>query len=419
MTDVTEKKEPTGSEQSSQGQSSPGHLDPTQSSPESTANASVTAPKGAGAGVEEKIATTDKTSQPHHDDHHKATTTKSDGGTVIAIIALVLVIGAAAAGYVVWQQLNQQQSALEQRLDAEEQAITGLQSSSQSNAQTLQHQITSLSESVNAAKQHDTLLDERLAEINKRLEERRSNTWLVTEARHLINIASYQAQLNHNAKTALIALESADQRLRDIDDPALLKARQAVTDDIAALRAIAPVDIPGIALLLSKLEQQVATLPLADQQEQPATPAKAAGSGEISGVESFFHKVWSDIKGLVVIRHKSGPAGDALSTPDQRIYLQQNLRLKLETARLALLQRDTQTFRTTITTTQEWLKRYYDTGASSTSAMLTSLTPLTTIELQPELPDLSSALRLIDSWQELHQGGAKVEIPLNKGSTAL
>lgn len=429
MTDVTEKKEPTGPIlsdpiQSNSAQSNPEQSNPAQPKQQPSAPAESTL-KGAEsgsatakkprAGTAEKIKPTDKTPQPPH----QAGTTKGSGGTIIAIIALILVIVAAAAGYFVWQQLNQQQSALEQRLTAEEQAISGFKSSSQSDAQTLQQQMSSLSEAVNTATQHDTLLDERLSEINTRLEERRSDTWLIIEARYLINIASYQTQLNHNTKTALSALESADQRLRDIDDPSLLKARQAVTDDIAVLRAIAPVDIPGIALLLSKLEQQVATLPLADQEEQPATPADAVSSAEVSGVESFFHKVWSDIKGLVVIRHQSGPAGDALSTPDQRIYLQQNLRLKLETARLALLQRDTQTFQATITTTQAWLERYYDTGASSTSAMLTSLTPLATIELQPELPDLSNALRLIDSWQELHQANIKAGTPLNKESTGL
>lgn len=338
--------------------------------------------------------------------------------TLIAVTALVAAAGASIAGYSGWQQLIQKQAALEARIKSEEQLVSGLQSASESDMQTLQQQLAALRESFTAAQQHDSRIDEGLADLNRRIEERRGNDWLVAEARHLINIASYQAQLNHDARTALTALETADQRLRDADDPALLKARQLLSSDIAALRAVASIDTPGIALLLGQLEQQVAGLPLAHQEEAPAAaPAGPATSTEPSGLERFFIKVWSDIKGLVTIRHNSGPQGSAITTPDQRIYLQQNLRLKLEVARLALLQRDTQTFRDTITTIRQWLEEYYDTQASATAAMLASLAPLATLELQPPLPDISNALHALDDRLGQHKGGAKVEAPLKRESS--
>lgn len=402
MTEVTEKKETSAAEQPLQ---------------QSEANTSGEKAKSSGA----EVNATPKPGQPRQEKPPTPAATetgakKGGASIVIAIIALLITAGATVAGYSGWQQLKQQQTALEVRLAAEEQALTGLQSSSQSerdSAHSLQQRLATLEEGIDGMKQHDTRLDETLAEINKRLEERRGNEWLVAEARHLINIANQQAQLNHNPKAALAALEAADQRLRDADEPALLKARQALTDDIAALRTVATVDIPGIALLLSQLEQQVAGLPLASQEEeQIAAPTETSATAEVSGLERFFLKVWSDIKGLVVIRHASGPQGSAVATPDQRLYLQQNLRLKLEIARLALLQRDTQTFRDTLATVRQWLEGYYDTKASATAAMLTSLAPFATLELQPELPDISNALRALDNWQEQHKNRTKVEAPL-------
>lgn len=403
MTDVTEKSAPSSSDSEQTGQALGTPLP-------------VKKAESGAAPTAEKVKPADNPAQPRD----KSGKSKKGGGAVIAIIALVLVIGASAAGYTGWHRLQQQQLALEQRLTTEEQMLSGLQSTRQADVQTLQQQMNGLSESVAAAQQHDTRLDERLTDIDKRLEERRSNSWMVAEARYLINIANYQTQLNHNIKTALVALESADHRLRDMDDPSLLKARQIVTDNITTLRAITPVDIPGIALLLSQLEQQVATLPLLNPDEpQPAATAPASDSTKASAAEQFFSRVWNDIKGMVVIRHSSGPRSDATSSPDQRIYLQQNLRLKLETARLALLQRDTQTFQSTIATAQAWLNRYYDVRASSTSAMLNSLTPFTTLELQPALPDLSGALHILDSWQELHRNSARVDAPLHREPTPL
>lgn len=339
-------------------------------------------------------------------------------GTIIAVTALAAAMGAIIAGYSGWQQFSQKQAALEARIESEEQLVAGLQSASESDIQTLQQQLATLRESLATVQQHDTRVDEGLADLNRRLEERRGNDWLVAEARHLINIASYQAQLNRDAGTALTALETADQRLRDADDPALLKARQALSSDIAALRAVATIDTPGIALLLGQLEQQVAGLPLASQEEAPAAaPAATAAATEPSGLERFFLKVWSDIRGLVTIRHNSGPKGSAITTPDQRIYLQQNLRLKLEVARLALLQRDTQTFRATIATIRQWLEGYYDTRAPATAAMLASLAPFATLELQPPLPDISNALHALDGWLEQHKGRTKVEAPLKRESS--
>lgn len=342
---------------------------------------------------------------------------KRGNGSIIAIIALALAAGATLAGYSGWQQLKQKQTILEERLDNEEQMLSGLQSTSDSvkdNTQSLQQQLAVLESQLKEIQQHGSRVDESLAEINQRLEQRRGNDWLVAEARHLINIASHQAQLNHNTKAAIAALEAADQRLRDADEPSLLKARQALSNDISALRAVPSVDIAGIALLLGQLEQQVAGLPLASTDEEaPASAAAPAATEELSGLERFLHKVWNDLKSLVTIRHSSGPAGSPLTTPDQRLHLQQNLRLKLEVARLALLQRDTQTFRATIATIRQWLESYYDTKAATTAAMLTSLAPFATLELQPPLPDIGNALRALDGWQEQRKGH-KVEAPLKR-----
>ena len=361
----------------------------------------------------DKATSEHKTKHPHHE---KPVAQKS-GGSAIAVIALLIAAGAVAAGYASWQRLNQKQAELESRLSSEEQTLSSLQNSSQSAQEStlsLKQQIATLTEGVNGVKQYGARLEENMSQINQRLDERRSNEWLVAEARHLINIANHQAQLNHNTQVALTALELADQRLRDADDPSLLQVRQALTDDITSLRSVGSVDTPGIALLLSKLEQEVKTLPLVQpEREEGAAPTEGEAPEEQSGFKRLILKVWSDIKGLVTIRHNTGPEGSPLTTPDQRLYLQQNLRLKLEVARLALLQRDTQTFRDSLATVRQWLESYYDTKASATAAMLTTLTPYATLELQPELPDISHSLHMLDKWLELRKNRTKVEAPLN------
>ncbi len=177
-----------------------------------------------------------------------------------------------------------------------------------------------------------------------------------------------------------------------------------------ALRNIAPPDISAIALTLSELEDSVDNLPL--RHEERPSDAEQPGDAEqqeVSGVSGFFSKVWSDLKGLVTIRRNSA-ADTALLPPGQRFFLQQNLRLKLEAARLALMQRDTQSFRNSIETAKQWLERYFNSAAASTQNMIAALSSYEALELQPELPDISAPLRALKDWREQQQSAAGEEV---------
>lgn len=359
--------------------------------------------------------------RPHRtSDEKPAPPGKKGGGVsgVVAFIALVIAIGAFGAGYKAWQQIGIEQGALSQRIDATEKSLTSIESGSessrsiaenvQSTNQLLQNRLDSmetrvnglddkLASSVGELQQSDNTISDSLNKLSDSLRTNQDDDLLVAEARHLINIANHQAQLNQDAVAAAAALTAADQRLRDAADPSLLEVRQIITDDIIALRNVGNVDISGIALTLSQLEASIDGLPL--NTEEAVEPSGATESTtEATDVSSFFHKVWSDIKGLVSIRRNSGEQSVALLPPGQRFFLQQNLRLKLETARLALLQRDTQTFQTSLATAKTWIETYFDTSAANTANLLTSIAPYQSMELKPALPDLSRSLKALDSW---------------------
>jgi len=343
---------------------------------------------------------------------------KKSGGA-IAVIALVVAIGAVGAGYKAWQQIGLEQDTLNQRLSNTENSLTGIESGStssraiaenvQSTNQLLQNRLDSMESkvsslddklisSVSELQQGDAAISDSLNKLSDSLRSNKDDQLLVAEARHLINIANHQAQLNHNAAAAAAALVAADQRLRDAADPALLEARQIITDDIIALRKINNIDTSGIALTLSQLEASIDGLPLSNETSEPSPVAETAATTPVTDVSSFFNKVWSDIKGLVSIRHNSGDHSAALLPPGQRFFLQQNLRLKLETARLALLQGDSQTFQSSLNTAKNWVESYFDTSAAGTANLLTSIAPMQSLELNPALPDISRSLKALDNW---------------------
>ncbi len=384
-------------------------------------------------------------SSPAKTSNSNTTAAKKGGGStgLIAFIALIIAIAAFGAGYKAWQQIGIEQSALSQRINSTEKNIAAIESGSESSrsiAETVQttnqllqnrldsmetklsglngklsgldgkleektsglnDKITSLdskiASSVDELKQSDAAISDSFNKLSDSLRTNKDDNLLVNEARHLINIANHQAQLNQSPTAAAAALEAANQRLSDAADPSLLEARQIITDDIIALRNISTLDISGIALTLSQLEASIDGLPLSSETIDSDTADDNTATTEVSDASSFFNKVWSDIKGLVSIR-RSTQHSTALLPPGQRFFLQQNLRLKLETARLALLQHDSQTFQSSLSTATRWIKKYFDTSAASTANLLISIERYQDVELNPALPDLSRSLKALDSW---------------------
>jgi uroporphyrin-3 C-methyltransferase len=62
-------------------------------------------------------------------------------------------------------------------------------------------------------------------------------------------------------------LKSADASLADMNDPSLITARRAITDDVASLSAISQVDYDGIILKVNQLSNQIDNLRLADNDD--------------------------------------------------------------------------------------------------------------------------------------------------------
>lgn len=360
----------------------------------------------------------------------------------IAFVALIIAIGAFAAGYQVWTQIGAQQASLDQRLADTEKSIVSIESGSKSSrsiAETVQgsnqlmqtrmdsiegklgsldEKVTNsinsfdeqlrgsinsfdekLSGSITKLEESDGAIGESIGKLNEALRASTDDDMLVAEARYLITLANHQAQLNQNPAAAAAALSAANQRLSDAADPSLLAARQILTDDIIALRNVAALDISGIALSLSQLEKSIDGLPL--KTETPTDTAPAAE--ETSKEAGFVDKVWGDIKGLVSIRRNSDTTSVALLPPGQRFFLVQNLRLKLEAARLALLQRDTAVFHDSLKTVEQWLEAYFDTSATSSANLLSTIGPYQSLELVPAMPDISKSLQSLDEWSDKNQ----------------
>ncbi|MBA4143347.1 MAG: uroporphyrinogen-III C-methyltransferase [Nitrosospira sp.] len=212
------------------------------------------------------------------------------------------------------------------------------------------------------------------------------------EVEQLLLIANQQLQLANNVKAALIAMQEADARLQRIDRPQLSRLRKILSKDMDVLKSAPYLDTAGISLRLDNLAAGVETLPLAAEFQLPelASSGRTAPASESAWL-SFAREAWEDAKRLVRIQHMD-KSDIALLLPSQAYFLRENLKLRLLSARYALLSRDGSSFKSDLDASLDWINRYYDNKSKPVLDMLEALHELRDSEVGIELPRISASL---------------------------
>lgn len=230
------------------------------------------------------------------------------------------------------------------------------------------------------------------AELQKR--------WALQEVKYLLNVANQRAVLAHDVVGAIQALIMADKQLETLSDYRLHPLRAEIAEELMSLQSLTTLDIPGMAIQLQTLAAHVDKLrvkkgPEVDFSESPDTTDIA--NTETPAWKQAISDIWQQLRSLVVIRHEqSGEA--AVLAPEQRYFLYQNLRLQLESARLALLNADNNSFQHSLKTATTWLDKYF-TGEER-DAMLASLNSLAEQKIDVSIPDISGSLNWLEEYQQ-------------------
>ncbi|KAA3629244.1 MAG: hypothetical protein DWQ09_03020 [Proteobacteria bacterium] len=307
---------------------------------------------------------------------------------ILAVVALLLAAGVAGLGHYRFQQLDNQFSALPPaiernagRLSSEEQRSADLSSAIEEQKAALARQSGNLEEAIGALR----------AQIG-----RDQSGWVMAETEYLMLVANHRLQLERDVVTAVAALQIADERLREIGDPALIEVREKLAAEITALNTIARPDLTGLALRLMGLGGQVERLTLKGgyQPAQATRGGDAVAAAEAPAWRRLIQGIWSDLKGLVTVR-RTEEAVRPMLAPEQQYFLRQNLRLQLEAARLALLRTDTEQLRMALQTAQEWIGLYFDERSEVARGMQEEISAIAGVEIRPALPDISGSLNAL------------------------
>ncbi len=229
----------------------------------------------------------------------------------------------------------------------------------------------------------------------------------LADVEQLLLIAGQQLQLSGNVKAALIAMESADTRLQRMDRPAFNGLRKSIGQDIDKLRALPKVDVSGINLRINRLLSDVDDLPLVDRHRPTENAVEQAKTTTVqeSAWQKGLHAIWLEVKQLVRIEN-TNLTQIALLPPNQEFFLRENLKMRLISARLALLSRDEDSFRQELKTARVWTARYFDVKSPAGLHMLEELNRLSEASINIELPDISGSLQAVRTYRLSHENPA-------------
>jgi uroporphyrin-3 C-methyltransferase len=335
--------------------------------------------------------------------------------SLIAWLALLIALGAGAAAYYIWQIQQADRAQFATALDTMETRSAALSGETRATVPALENRLNEEQARVQAiatqlgdVQQAQQQINDAIGTLHAAVNRDRANGWLVAEAEYLVRIAGERLKLTADVDTAVAALLAADERLKGTGDPSLITARSAIADDINALQSVTVPDITGMALSLGSLQHRIADLSLAGTEPGTAPVADSAAPAS-EGWQAAADAAWAAIRNLVVVTHESDSSNSPLLSPDQREFLRQNLGLKLETARLALLQRDTDTFHDSLKSTRAWITTYFRDGTARTN-LLDSLALLDGVDLNPDFPEVSASLQALRSWSN-RRGGDTARAP--------
>ena len=224
---------------------------------------------------------------------------------------------------------------------------------------------------------------------------------LLTEVEQILLLASQQLSLASNVPAALAALQLADGRLAGTNRAQLTPMRRALARDMDRLKVVPVVDVPGIAVKLDRALAAIDTLPLAQDERLPE-PTPAARRKDDSAWLAFFRSTWDELKSVVRIE-VSDRAAAPLVPPGQQYFLRENLRLRLLSARVALLSRDESSFKSDIAAASAWVKTYFDSRSKSVQTLMATLSQIGTTAMPADLPDINesfTALRTLKASRE-------------------
>ncbi|SNY78253.1 uroporphyrinogen-III C-methyltransferase [Enterobacter sp. CC120223-11] len=354
--------------------------------------------------VEETREAVDTTPQPENTE--KKSAEKKNGSSkaplALSVIAIAIALAAGAGLYGLVKQQGTSQTSANDTLGTQ---VTALQKAQESQKAELEGVIKQQADQLTAAKQQQDAMAKHLDELQQKvatISGSDAKTWQLAQADFLVKLAGRKLWSDQDVTTAAALLKSADASLADMNDPSLINARRAITEDIASLSGVAQVDYDGIILKVNQLSNQIDNLRLADNTDDDSPMDSDSGelSSSLGEWRVNLQKSWQNfMDSFITIRRRDETAVPLLA-PNQDVYLRENIRSRLLVAAQAVPRHQDQTYKQALDNVSTWVRAYYDTDDATTKAFLDELDALSQQSINMDVPETLQSQAILEKLMQ-------------------
>lgn len=327
---------------------------------------------------------------------------KNNTPLVLSVVAIAIAL---ASGVGLYSWGKQQASRQNASNDALVSQLTALQKAQESQKTELEGIIKQQASQLDESKRQQDALTKELDEVQQKvatISGSDAKTWLLAQSDFLVKLAGRKLWSDQDVTTAAALLKSADASLADMNDPSLITARRAITDDIASLSAVSQVDYDGIILKLNQLSNQIDNLSLADNNDDdsPMDSDSDELSSSLSEWRVNLKKSWQNfMDNFITVRRRDETAVPLLA-PNQDIYLRENIRSRLLVAAQAVPRHQDETYKQALDNVSTWVRAYFDTNDATTKGFLDELEALSQQSITMDVPETLQSQPILEKLMQ-------------------
>lgn len=329
----------------------------------------------------------------------------NNGGKTSLVLSAVAIAIALAAGVGLYGWGKQQAVNQSSTSDTLANQLIALQKTQDAQKEALETTLKQQAAQLEEAKAQQNELTKQLDELQQKvaaISGTDSKTWLLSQADFLVKLAGRKLWSDQDATTAAALLKSADASLADMNDPSLITARRAITEDIASLAAVSQVDYDGIILKVNQLANQVDNLRLADNNTDDSPMDNDGGelSASLGEWRVNLQKSWQNfMDSFITIRRRDETAVPLLA-PNQDIYLRENIRSQLLAAVQAVPRHQNETYKQALDNVSTWVRAYYDTDDAATKTFLNDIETLSQQSISMDIPETLESQPILEKLMQ-------------------
>ncbi|MDP4967244.1 MAG: uroporphyrinogen-III C-methyltransferase [Burkholderiaceae bacterium] len=355
---------------------------------------------------------------------HQPAGGRSLGSMFLMLMTVVVSVAALASSYLTWQSFSGLRAAVGQRMQSAEAEVTPLRELSSETAgrlNALQSRLSGAEQRISELNLQRTQLEELMLSVSRSRDET-----LVQDLGSALRFAVQQAQLMGNPQPLIAALQVGIERIEAAANPRLAGVRDAMKNDLDVMQTETNTDVSLVVRDLARLTRDVNKIAMRDtapptdrtvtsDADTSAAPSPAIGLATdpasttvapslldqaVTSVSTVWHSLSqafvAQASQLVRVRAVA-PTDELMLSPENAWVLRENLKLRLLSARLAVLSGQKQTALADISAVLQGIALYADPAAPSVVGLVGDLQQLQTTIAALHVPIPQSTLAALAS----------------------